>query len=139
MERISSDKLALASSTKISPHSRQQQDSAVKAEVMKTATMMNREISAPELNEWAELLSKCSLQQVKAAFAEQMRSSRFWPTPAEILDRIERMKPPVSTRIDYTKPPACAQCNDLKFIYVPQGQSNVTAVRPCPGCRKVSA
>jgi hypothetical protein len=65
-----------------------------------------------------------------------MRSVRFWPTPAEILDRIERMKPPKSTRIDYTKEPSCATCKDLKFIYVPQGQSNVTAVKPCPNCRR---
>jgi hypothetical protein len=65
-----------------------------------------------------------------------MESSTYWAKPAEIIQILDGNNPPKSTRIDYTKEPQCATCKDLKFIYVPQGQSNVTAVKPCPDCRR---
>jgi hypothetical protein len=62
----------------------------------------------------------------------------FFPRPGEVARFIHAQKPPHSTRIDYTKPPKCEKCNDLGFVYLPQGQSKETKVERCQ-CKRRSA
>jgi hypothetical protein len=54
-----------------------------------TARVLRKELTAQELLLWERLLSNCRIDGLEWAFAEHLRSSKFFPMPAEITELYE--------------------------------------------------
>lgn len=59
------------------------------------AEVYGKEITAQKLAFWFDLLGDCDVEAVERAARDHMRASKFMPTPAEL---IERMQPAVDQR-----------------------------------------
>lgn len=66
-----------------------EQDKKRFAEVMTLmGTVYGKEISVEQMRAWFELLADCEVADLEVAAKAHMRESRFMPTPAELLDRL---------------------------------------------------
>ena len=85
----------------------------IKTIVAKSATMLNRDISTEELDEWAKTLDRYSIEEVRWAFQLHRRSSQWWPAEKQIIDLIVSLRQAAVRRDDR---PVCEKCKGTSWV-----------------------
>ena len=85
------------------------------AEVAKAATLMNREISAGELNEWDRTLSRYGLEEIQVAFREYRKTNTYWPTPEQIEKIVKTSRDHQAMFWGGNGPAKCLTCADTGY------------------------